>query len=54
MCVCVCVCVCRMATKLLRLAADEKREAKRDGHPPSGTHTHTHTHANNSTWIYIV
>ena len=37
--VCMCVCVFlfhRMATKLLRLAADEKREAKRDGQPPSG------------------
>lgn len=27
-----------MATKLLKLAADEKREARKDGLPPSGVH----------------
>lgn len=32
------MCVCRMATKLLKLAADEKREARKDGLPPSGVH----------------
>ena len=31
-----CTYMCRMATKLLRLAADERREAKQEGHPPSG------------------
>lgn len=35
---CCVMCVCRMATKLLKLAADEKREARKDGLPPSGVH----------------
>ena len=34
----VCCVLCRMATKLLKLAADEKREARKDGLPPSGVH----------------
>ena len=33
----------RMATKLLRLAEDKKREAKRDGQPPSGIYIHIPT-----------